>query len=229
MEGHRDLSGAPSGSRSLKSTRPPAGTRRGSHAPRRLLHADCGSAQSLANTASPQENRCPAKQAGARPRPLTSKPGRRRVAIDPRDHEAWARAQPRRDDCALRPRRDHGAGTAFPSPPETARLAALPAGPSQLTPGRNGPGPPQRPSPPRTLSTRPAAPPPSSPRALPKPLRRTLQQPRPQACVPPAVLPRPAAGRLPVGSAHCGATGKALRAGNPAASRPLVAAMRTAP
>lgn len=119
--------------------------------------------------------------------------------------------------------------SAFPSPPEAARLAAIPAGPSQLTPERNGPGPPQRPSPPRTPSTRPAAPPPSSPRALSKPLRRTLQQPQPQVCVPPAVLPRPAGGRLQVGSAQCGATGKALRVGKPAASRPLVATMRTAP
>lgn len=91
--------------------------------------------------------------------------------------------------------------SAFPSPPVAARLAALPAGPSRLTPRRNGPGPPQRPSPPRTLSARPAAPPPSSPRALPKPLRPTLQQPQPHSCVPPSVLPGPAAGRLPVGSA----------------------------
>lgn len=116
LDGHHDLSGAPSGSRSLESTRPPAGTRRDSHAPRRLLHADCGSAQSLANPASQQENRGPAEQAGARPRPLTSKPGRRRVARDPRDHEAWARAQPRRDDCALRPRRDPRADSALRIP-----------------------------------------------------------------------------------------------------------------
>lgn len=116
LDGHGDLSGAPSGSRSLDSTRPPAGTRRGSHAPRRLLHADCGSAPSIANTASPQESRGPAEQAGAHPRPLTSTPGRRRVASDPRDHEAWARAQPRRDDCALRPRRDHRADSALRIP-----------------------------------------------------------------------------------------------------------------
>lgn len=52
---------------------------------------------------------------------------------------------------------------------------------------------------------------------------------RTQVCVPPAVLQCPAAGRLALGSAQCGATGKALRAGNPAVSRPLVAAVRTVP
>ena len=81
--------------------------------------------------------------------------------------------------------------SAFPSPPEAARLAALPAGPSQPSPGRNEPFPPQCPSPPWTPSTPPAPPPPSLPCALPKPLRRTLQQTQPQVCVPSAILPRP--------------------------------------
>ena len=81
--------------------------------------------------------------------------------------------------------------SAFRSPPEAARLAALPAGPSQPSPGRNEPFPPQCPSPPWTPSTPPAPPPPSFPCALPKPLRRTLQQTQPQVCVPSAILPCP--------------------------------------
>lgn len=173
----------------------------------------------------------PAKQAGARgSSQLPSRAG-----------DAW-RASPGTMRPGLGPRpagmtvrfgrvgiRARTSRSAFPRPPVAARFAALPAGPSRLTPGRNGPGPPQRPSPPRTLSARPVAPPPSSPGALLKPLRPTLQQTQPHCCVPASVLLRPAAGCLPVGSAPRGASRKVLRVGNPTAFRPLVAAMRIAP
>ena len=116
-EGHRDLGGAPSGSRALDSTRPPASTRRGSHVPRRRLHADCRSAQSLANTASPPENGGPEKQAGpARVHELPSQAGDAWQATPDTMRPGPGRAQPRTDNCALRPRRNRRADAALRIP-----------------------------------------------------------------------------------------------------------------
>jgi hypothetical protein len=153
------------------------------------IHAGCDSAQTVADAASPRGK--------LRPRRVPSNPQAQPATRSTRSqvHEAWVGPWPGRDDCALRPPRAQSARRpprppADPCPPDAARLVALPVGPSRPTRGRSGPGPLQLPSPPRTPSARPAAPPPSSPRARPKPLR------------PPPHSPSPAtAFRLPLGSA----------------------------
>jgi hypothetical protein len=99
------------------STRPPASTRRGSHVPRRRLHADCRSAQSLANSASPPENGGPEKQAGpARVHELPSQAGDAWQATPDTMRPGPGRAQPRTDNCALQQRRNRGADAALRIP-----------------------------------------------------------------------------------------------------------------
>lgn len=221
-EGHRDLGGAPSGSRALDSTRPPASTRRGSHVPRRRLHADCRSAQSLANTASPPENGGPEKQAGpARVHELPSQAGDAWQATPDTMRPGPGRAQPRTDNCALRPQsgRRTPHSPACPKRPASRRYLQVPASRLQdetspfLLSARHRHELPQR----LLLLRRHLC-----PVHFPNRSGGHCNRPNPRSAFRPPFY-RVRAGRLAIGPAQCGATGKVLRAGNPSASRPLVA------
>lgn len=221
-EGHRDLGGAPSGSRALDSTRPPASTRRGSHVPRRRLHADCRSAQSLANTASPPENGGPEKQAGpARVHELPSQAGDAWQATPDTMRPGPGRAQPRTDNCALRPQsgRRTPHSPARPKRPASRRYLQVPASRLQdetspfLLSARHRHELPQR----LLLLRRHLC-----PVHFPNRSGGHCNRPNPRSAFRPPFY-RVRAGRLAIGPAQCGATGKVLLAGNPSASRPLVA------
>lgn len=170
---------APPGSRSCPPARP-APSRASARPPRppaAPLHAGCGSARSLADSAGGRGRRGKlgrAQQVGprlARVSPRPSRPGAAPPAAQ--DPEAWVGPPPG----GMTVRFGHyRLGTRSPCPAvpgraDAPRLAALPAGPSRPTRGRSGPGPPRYPSLPRTPSARLVAPPPSSPRGSPKPLR----------------------------------------------------------